>query len=144
MADKKLTTLIFDFNGVLNDRNGLDDELLLYIQSLHQTYTIALLTTFTMNDLTAFFPGKKRSSFDEILTRDRLLNAKPDPAVFKEAAQLLGAPTGACLMIDDSPANIAGAQAAGMAAVHYQSIVDLKRYLSHNTEKRHQERKEDR
>lgn len=45
--------------------------------------------------------------------------AKPDPGFFREAARRIGAPASQVLFVDDSAANVAGAQEAGMAAVHW-------------------------
>ncbi|MGZ5353833.1 MAG: HAD-IA family hydrolase [Actinomycetota bacterium] len=42
---------------------------------------------------------------------------KPDPAVYRTAAALLGVPPERCLAIEDSPAGVLAAKAAGMACV---------------------------
>jgi FMN phosphatase YigB (HAD superfamily) len=42
---------------------------------------------------------------------------KPEPEIFRHAAQTLGLPPGECVFIDDMPANVAAAQACGMTAV---------------------------
>ncbi|MEQ9363972.1 MAG: HAD family phosphatase [Leptospirales bacterium] len=43
--------------------------------------------------------------------------AKPDPAVFLHAAKALACPPRDCLVIEDSPAGVLGARAAGMQCV---------------------------
>jgi FMN phosphatase YigB (HAD superfamily) len=45
--------------------------------------------------------------------------AKPDPRFFTEAARRIGAEPAAILFIDDTLANVEGARAAGLAAVHW-------------------------
>ena len=42
--------------------------------------------------------------------------AKPDPALFTAVAQRVGAAPAESLLVDDSPANVAGARAAGLSA----------------------------
>ena len=42
---------------------------------------------------------------------------KPDPALFALCAARLGVPPAACVLVDDSPANVRGAVAAGMVGV---------------------------
>jgi putative hydrolase of the HAD superfamily len=44
---------------------------------------------------------------------------KPDPALFDWAARHYGEPASACLLIDDHPANVAGARAAGWQALAF-------------------------
>jgi putative hydrolase of the HAD superfamily len=44
---------------------------------------------------------------------------KPDPALFGLAARRFGEDPGDCLLIDDHPANVAGAQAAGWRAIAF-------------------------
>lgn len=42
---------------------------------------------------------------------------KPDPAAFADVARRLGVPTSACVHVDDLPANVRAAAAAGMTGV---------------------------
>lgn len=43
--------------------------------------------------------------------------SKPNPAVFLEAARLLGVPPANCLVIEDAPAGVEGARRAGMQCI---------------------------
>ena len=51
----------------------------------------------------------------------RLGMAKPDPAIYRHAAEGLKVPVGKILFIDDKEENILAARAAGMIAVQYTS-----------------------
>ena len=54
---------------------------------------------------------------------------KPDPAIFRRAAESVQtSPTG-CLYIDDLPANVEGARQTGMEAIVFRGADDLKRNL---------------
>ncbi|MFO1128412.1 MAG: HAD family phosphatase [Rhodospirillales bacterium] len=55
---------------------------------------------------------------------------KPEPAIFRTLVDAYGLDAGECLFIDDSPVNVAGAEAFGMAAERYLSAGDLARCLS--------------
>src|SRR5690606_24181756 len=46
---------------------------------------------------------------------------KPDPQVFLIAAQKLGVPPERCVVVEDAPAGVAAAKAAGMACVGFPS-----------------------
>jgi epoxide hydrolase-like predicted phosphatase len=50
---------------------------------------------------------------------------KPDPAAYHAILARLDVPPGAALFVDDSPANVAGAAAVGMAAVRFTPGLDL-------------------
>jgi HAD superfamily hydrolase (TIGR01509 family) len=55
---------------------------------------------------------------------------KPDPAIFRALVETYGLDAAECLFIDDSPLNVAGARAFGMAAVCFTSADDLARRLA--------------
>lgn len=52
--------------------------------------------------------------FDDVVVSADVGLAKPDPAIFRLAADRLGVTSEACLMIDDQPQHIEGARAAGL------------------------------
>lgn len=58
-----------------------------------------------------------RRAFDATVDGNDIARGKPDPEVYAKAAEALGEPPGACVAVDDAPAGIASAAAAGMTAV---------------------------
>jgi beta-phosphoglucomutase len=56
-----------------------------------------------------------------IVTGMEVTRGKPDPQVFLLAAERLGVPPPRCVVVEDAPAGIAAAHAAGMAAVGFVS-----------------------
>jgi putative hydrolase of the HAD superfamily len=58
--------------------------------------------------------------FDEVVVSGDVGLAKPDPRVFRLAAERLGAPPAACVMIDDQAAHVEGARTAGLRAYRYE------------------------
>src|SRR3972149_6153742 len=63
----------------------------------------------------------KRDIFDAIVTGMDVTRGKPDPQVFLLAAQRLGVPPSRCAVIEDAPAGVAAANAAGMTSVGLMS-----------------------
>jgi beta-phosphoglucomutase len=59
----------------------------------------------------------RRAAFTAAVTGMEVSRGKPDPEVFLRAAQRLGAWPSRCLVVEDAPAGIQAATAAGMAAV---------------------------
>jgi putative hydrolase of the HAD superfamily len=58
--------------------------------------------------------------FDDVIGSGDVGLAKPDPAIFRLAAERLALATSECLMIDDQPQHVAGARAAGLRAHHHE------------------------
>ena len=55
-----------------------------------------------------------QSAFDFVATRDDVNQGKPDPEIYNLVASELGAHVDQCLVIEDSPAGVEAALAAGM------------------------------
>ncbi len=55
---------------------------------------------------------------------------KPDPAIYRVLTERNGLDPTSCLFIDDVPANVEGARAIGMQAVHFVSPEQLARDLA--------------
>lgn len=55
--------------------------------------------------------------FDFVATLDDVQNGKPDPEIYRLVSRELGVPPGRCLAIEDSPAGVDAALAAGMEVV---------------------------
>ena len=52
--------------------------------------------------------------FPVIVTSEQVNRGKPFPDIFLEAAKRMGVPPNECLVLEDSPAGIEAAMAAGM------------------------------
>lgn len=61
--------------------------------------------------------------FDQFVFGDSVKNAKPDPEIYLTACQRLGADPAASLALEDSPAGIESAYAAGMMPVMIPDLV---------------------
>jgi beta-phosphoglucomutase len=59
----------------------------------------------------------RRSSFKAVVSGDDVNRGKPDPQVFLLAAQRMAVEPSSCAVIEDAPAGIAAALAAGMTAI---------------------------
>ena len=54
---------------------------------------------------------------------------KPDPAIFRRTAEILGINTWETIFIDDNLPNVEGAKKAGMEGYHFTSPTDLKAHF---------------
>lgn len=67
--------------------------------------------------------------FDVILISCEIGVMKPDPRAYHAILDRLNVEAGNAIFIDDSAANVQGAQAVGMNGVHYSPDIDLKSIL---------------
>jgi len=63
-------------------------------------------------------------AFDADVTGRDFPRGKPDPAIFLAAAEELGVPPAACLVVEDATAGVAAAKAGGMAALGVARLHD--------------------
>lgn len=80
---------------------------------------LAILTNFELPsiDRTLRHAGLDPASFDVLASSAAIGAQKPDARAYHAVTGALGLPPQSCLMVDDLPANIAGARAAGLAAL---------------------------
>lgn len=64
--------------------------------------------------------------FDDIVVSGEERVAKPDPAIFEILARRAGRPLTECVFVDDSPANVEAAAAAGMDAIRFTDTGHLR------------------
>ena len=77
----------------------------------------------------ARFPFLGTSFRDIVVSGDERL-VKPDPAIYRLLLDRNGLEASSCLFIDDSPKNVAGAEAVGMKAHHFTSPEALRAHLA--------------
>ncbi|GAA3303001.1 HAD family hydrolase [Streptomyces cinereospinus] len=67
---------------------------------------------------------------DHVVSSARVGLVKPDPRIYRIAADLAGVPLDRCLFVDDTLDNVRGAAVLGMNAVHFREVADLERALA--------------
>lgn len=125
-----IRALIFDCFGVVMDMQGVrrDEAVLAYIDALHRTYKVALLSNATGESLHRRMPEGKRF-FDVIVASADVGVAKPDERIFELTAERLGVLPEECVVIDDNEGHCAGARGTGMQAVWYRDLQQLRHEL---------------
>jgi HAD superfamily hydrolase (TIGR01509 family) len=92
-----------------------------YVKELRiRGYKTALLTNAGRDMPGALFSAQElKGMFDAYLISSQMRLVKPHPGAFMFIAEKLGLATGKCVMVDDTEANIEGADAAGMPGVWF-------------------------
>lgn len=102
---------------VLAGLEQLDPEMLGLVRRAHDA---GLRTALLSNSWGDHYPEELwKGLFDAVVISGRVGMRKPDVRIFEHAAELLGLPPSACVMVDDLPHNVRGAVAAGMVGVRH-------------------------
>lgn len=106
-------------------------ELLDFIQKeLKGSYKLGILSNASRSEvIDDVFTFEQRALFDTVILSRQFGLTKPDLRIYEIAAEQFGASINDCLFIDDQERLVAGAKEAGMQAVVYQDMDDLKQEL---------------
>lgn len=108
----------------------IDAEMVALVGEVRQHATVALLSNATDQLREHLAHHDLVETFDVVFCSAELRMAKPDVAIFRHAASVLGVEPGECFFTDDRPANVEGARAAGMHAEVFTSRAELVRHLA--------------
>ena len=109
-----------------------NDEVCSLVPALQGRYRLLLLS----NTNALHYPHFRRQfadtldRFDALVASHEVGYRKPDPRIFRHAQALAGCDAGACLFIDDLPANVTGAVACGWKGIVYCPGGDLRGRLA--------------
>lgn len=108
----------------------LDHELVDYIRALRPDYKTGLISN-AWDDLPGALENiwEIASVFDEIIISAEVGVAKPDPRIYQIALQRLAVAPQQAVFVDDFPANIEGARAVGMHAIHFKNSIQARQEL---------------
>ena len=123
--------LIEAFYGRFNEMNEVVfPDMVALVERLHSAGTPLYLLSNAPDLLDRWLRGPARRSHPFIgLFRDYVVSglvkcSKPDAAIYELACRTGGFAPHDAVFIDDLPANVAGARAIGMAAVHHRSAAE--------------------
>lgn len=119
-----------DHKAAIRSGEVKNHDLMQYILELKQSYKIGLLSNIGASGLQVRFSKEELDShFDTVVASGEVGLAKPEVAVYQLTADRLGVRTDECIMVDDREDYCDGARAAGMTAILYTSLPQLKAEL---------------
>lgn len=96
------------------------------LASLREAGVPCAMVTMSYAELAGAVAGQlPPGTFATLVTGDQVRNGKPDPEAYLTAAARLGVEPSRCLAIEDSPAGVASAEAAGCVVLAVQNQVPL-------------------
>ncbi len=116
----------------------LDAQLVDYIKGLRPRYRTGILSNAWL-DAREFFVGYYGLGdvVDKIVVSAEEGIAKPDPRIYRVAAERLGVDPSEAVFVDDMPRNAEAARAVGMCGIHFrstdQAIADIEKCLNDET-----------
>jgi putative hydrolase of the HAD superfamily len=109
--------------------NVANEELFGYIKTLKLKYKIGLLSNAAANWLKELFSEEQISLFDAIDLSYESGVVKPEEQSYVHVAEQLNVNTSECVFIDDQDKHCEGARRAGMQAIRYENIEQMKKDL---------------
>ncbi len=111
--------------------NPADQSLFEYIRTqLKPRYKLGILSNAGDNWLSELFTPEQLALFDAMALSCEIGAVKPDPLAYQTIARRLDVDIADCLFVDDQPRYCQGARDAGMPAIDYTSLDDLKTKLA--------------
>ena len=98
----------------------LDMRLIALIRALHKTHKMAIISN-AMDGLRSTLADEWQimDAFDVVVISAEFGTMKPHPSIYEQCCNLLNTPPANAVFIDDFQHNIVGANAIGMAGIHY-------------------------
>ncbi|MFJ9939785.1 HAD-IA family hydrolase [Streptomyces erythrochromogenes] len=107
----------------------VDQEVVALLRDVREVASVALVSNATTRLERDLERQGLAGLADHVVNTARIGVAKPDPRVYRIAAERLGVAIERCLFVDDTAANVVAAREVGMVAVHYRRLADLRRTL---------------
>ncbi len=103
------------FGGDVLDRDLLD-----FIRSLRPTHKTCLISNAWLDLRDYIRKNRFEDAFDFIIVSAEVGLLKPDPAIYRLALDTVGETAPRCVLVDDAPENIRGAESVGMRGILFR------------------------
>ncbi len=121
----KYDHIIFDWQGVLEQANGLNDELINWMRKRNDDFSFSILTNFPAD----FSVRLKKMGIDDLFevvsSPKNSPVRKPDPRAYQLILTKIEKSADRCLFIDDSSTNVIAAKDFGIDSIHYKNNSQL-------------------
>lgn len=115
-----------EVEDIIRERHIRNDEMIALVRELRATYKVGLLSNVGQGVMDELFSRQEqRELFDAVILSSDVGMVKPHPEIYQYALNQLNLLPEECIMIDDLPTNIEGAQQVGMQGIVFTSCAQL-------------------
>lgn len=118
-----------DIREIEKRQHTRDEQMIAYSQTFRPKYQVGLLSNIDSVTIRRYLPDIEQL-FDRFIVSGDVGVTKPSQEIFELMAAKLGLHPEECLMIDDLPKNVEGAESVGMQAVLFTSRRQLEQDLA--------------
>jgi HAD superfamily hydrolase (TIGR01509 family) len=112
-----------EIRNIISKQEVRSAQMLEYVLSLKNSYRTALLSNVGRGAIERLFtPEELKGLFDAVVLSSEVGMTKPNIEIYQYAAAQLDLAPEECVMIDDIPFNVEGAEMAGMRGVLFESV----------------------
>jgi epoxide hydrolase-like predicted phosphatase len=130
MLCKQLGITVEEYQLSLEKSEVVNYELLDYIKTLRPKYKTAILSNANVGSLERRVERKMLNEcFDDLVVSAEVGFIKPEPEIYKLAAERLGVKVDECVFVDDREGYVNGATKVGMFAILYEDFPSFKKEL---------------
>jgi epoxide hydrolase-like predicted phosphatase len=129
IVSKHLAIPVEEYRRAHNADQVPNQEVFEFIRELKPRYKIGLLSNVGSDTIPRKIPPELLKLFDTVVISSEVGLLKPDPAIFRLAAERHGVRPEEAVFTDDHPEYLPGAVAIGMQAVLYKGLDDFRRQL---------------
>ncbi|NYH79436.1 FMN phosphatase YigB (HAD superfamily) [Actinopolyspora biskrensis] len=128
MTETELAALIVDCGGVLDDPgwgaegDGTPEGLSPLAHEVRRLRTSGVAVALLSNGDSVPEELARAGLFDSVVLSGEVGMSKPDPAVYRYTARLLGVPPRRCVFLDDLGGNVAAAVDTGMVGILHREV----------------------
>lgn len=109
-----------EVDEIMRRKHVRNEELIEFVASLRSEYKVALLSNIGETVIEQLFSKEElHHLFDTVVLSHTEGIAKPNPEIFRLAADRLGLSPAECVMVDDLDSNCEGAEIAGMQSIRH-------------------------
>jgi HAD superfamily hydrolase (TIGR01509 family) len=119
-----------EIQAIISKQEVRNVEMLEYVKQLRKVYRTAMLSNVGRGSIERLFGADELNElFDAVVLSSEIGMTKPSVEAYEYVASQLDVTTEECIMIDDIPFNVEGAEMAGMRGVVFMDLASCKRAI---------------
>lgn len=125
-GEHRARLLVADWTAI---RPGVDEDIVALLTNTRRRIPVVLVTNATTRFESDLADLGLTGVANAIVNSSRVGVAKPEPGIYRIAAERAGVPVEDCLFTDDTEANVTAAREHGLNGLHYRHVDELRAIL---------------